>query len=90
MPNSDSKREPPSGRPDGGRSGKSSRSGADRNARRRELFGAVTDLPRPDLIAWLRQYVRRHPFPHTLRLREARRWLAVLEGERSGGDGGAA
>ena len=58
--------------------------------RRRELFGAVADLPCPDRIAWLRQYVRRHLFPHTPRLREARRWLAALEGERSGGDGRAA
>ena len=55
--------------------------------RRRELFGAVADLPLPDLIAWLRQYVRRHPFPRNPRVREARRWLAALEGRRSGGSG---
>ncbi|MDE0393440.1 MAG: hypothetical protein OYK82_01550 [Gammaproteobacteria bacterium] len=50
--------------------------------RRRELFGAVANLPRPDLIAWLRSYTRRHPEPHNPRSREARRWLAALEGER--------
>ena len=48
--------------------------------RRRELFGAVCDLLRPDLIAWLRGYVRRHPEPRNPRTREARRWLASLEG----------
>lgn len=49
--------------------------------RRRELFGAVADLPRPDLIAWLRGYTRRHPEPRNSRAREARRWLRALEGE---------
>ena len=47
--------------------------------RRRELFGAVCDLPRPDLIAWLRGYTRRHPEPRNPRTREARRWLRALE-----------
>ena len=55
------------------------RAAADRAAaRRRELFGAVCDLPRADLIAWLRVYSRRHPESHP-RTREARRWLAALE-----------
>ncbi len=49
--------------------------------RRRELFGKVADLPRPDLIAWLRSYTRRHPEPRNPRTREARCWLAALERE---------
>ncbi|MDE0393325.1 MAG: hypothetical protein OYK82_00965 [Gammaproteobacteria bacterium] len=49
--------------------------------RRQELFGKVADLPRPDLISWLRGYTRRHPEPRNPRAREARRWLRALEGE---------
>ena len=41
---------------------------ADRRTRTigvRVTAAEAADLPRPDLIVWLRRYIRRHPFPIT-------------------------
>ncbi len=49
--------------------------------RRRELFGAACDPSRPDLITWLRGYIRQDPVFRNPRTQEAKRWLASLEKE---------